>query len=68
MTNKCQQEKNMSNCNCSWEPCSRKGVCCECLSYHWGMKQLPACLFPDDVERTYDRSLRRFIEIYKDRV
>jgi hypothetical protein len=26
------------------------------------MGQLPACLFPDDVERTYDRSLRKFIE------
>jgi len=32
------------------------------------MKELPACLFPDDAERTYDRSIRKFIEIYKDRV
>jgi len=28
------------------------------------MRELPACLFPDDVERTYDRSLRKFVEIY----
>jgi hypothetical protein len=63
----CQENKNLQICNCSYEPCSRKGICCECLQYHWSMKQLPACLFPDDVERTYDRSLRRFIEIYKDR-
>jgi hypothetical protein len=32
------------------------------------MKELPACFFPDDVERTYDRSIKKFIEIYKDRV
>jgi hypothetical protein len=32
------------------------------------MEQLPACLFPDDAERTYDRSLRHFIAIYKDKV
>jgi hypothetical protein len=31
------------------------------------MKELPACLFPDEVEKTFDRSLRRFIEIYKDK-
>lgn len=64
----CNVEENKKNCNCTWEPCSRKGVCCECLPYHWKMGELPACLFPDDVEKTYDRSLRRFIQIYKDRV
>jgi hypothetical protein len=32
------------------------------------MKELPACFFPDETERTYNRSLRRFIEIYKDKV
>jgi hypothetical protein len=31
------------------------------------MQELPACLFPDQVERTYDRSLRRFISIYRDK-
>ena len=52
----------------AYEPCSRKGVCCECLQYHWRMQELPACLFPDEIERTYDRSLRRFIEVYKDKI
>ncbi|GAH52344.1 unnamed protein product, partial [marine sediment metagenome] len=46
-------------------PCSRKGKCCECIRYHWRMRELPACFFPDDVERTYDRSIERFISIYK---
>jgi len=55
---------NKDKCNCSYEPCSRKGKCCECLHYHWGMRQLPACLFPDDVEKTYDRSLETFIKIH----
>jgi len=32
------------------------------------MKELPACLFPDEEEKTYDRSLRNFIEIHKDKI
>jgi hypothetical protein len=64
---KCRSEKNLGRCNCSYEPCSRKGVCCECLAYHWSMKELPACFFPDSVERTFDRSLRRFISLYKEK-
>ncbi|MFA4910085.1 MAG: DUF6485 family protein [Desulfobacteria bacterium] len=59
---------NLERCNCTYEPCDKKGRCCECLAYHWKMKQLPACLFPPEVEKTYDRSLRRFIAIYKDKV
>jgi hypothetical protein len=26
---------------------------------------LPACYFPEDVERTYDRSIERFIQSYQ---
>jgi hypothetical protein len=62
----CKSAKNKARCNCSYEPCSRKGVCCDCLAYHWRNRELPACLFPDSVEKTYDRSLRRFIDLYKD--
>ena len=61
----CGVKKNEARCNCSYEPCARKGLCCECLSYHWNQGELPACLFPDSVERTYDRSLARFIQAYK---
>jgi hypothetical protein len=28
---------------------------------------MPACFFPADVERTYDRSIERFIEVYRKR-
>ena len=60
---KCENyDKNMKNCNCSYEPCSRKGKCCECIVYHRSMGELPACYFSDKVERTYDRSIRRFIK------
>ena len=60
----CQIEENRSRCPCTYEPCSRKGKCCECLRYHREMDELPACLFPPEVERTYDRSLRKFISVY----
>ncbi len=60
-------EKNMEMCNCSYSPCPRKGTCCDCLHYHRKMGQLPACLFPDDVEETFDRSVEKFVEIFQER-
>ena len=59
----CKKEKNMQECNCSYEPCSRKGLCCECVTYHRNNGQLPACFFPNDAEKTYDRSVEKFIEV-----
>lgn len=58
-------QKNLSACNCTYEPCGRKGKCCECVQYHRRSNELPACFFPDDVERTYDRSVARFIRCAK---
>lgn len=63
----CVLEKNRARCNCTYEPCPRKGICCECISYHWQMQELPACFFPPEIERTYDRSVKRFIEYWKGR-
>jgi hypothetical protein len=60
----CNKEKNLEGCTCTYEPCPRKGICCECIRYHWRARELPACFFPRNVERTYDRSLERFIECY----
>ncbi|MBI3987619.1 MAG: cytosolic protein [Lentisphaerae bacterium] len=56
--------QNKMSCNCTYEPCSRKGNCCACLRYHLDMNQLPACAFPDDVECSYDRTFRRFAQLY----
>ncbi|MBC7319043.1 hypothetical protein H5T89_00155 [bacterium] len=61
----CNVNRNLKRCNCSYEPCSRKGICCECIAYHRSNGELPACYFPEDVERTYDRSIARFISLYK---
>jgi len=60
----CNPSKNMSWCNCSYDGCSRKGKCCECLHYHLSNSQLPACAFPDAVEKTYDRSIARFVKCH----
>jgi hypothetical protein len=63
----CPKEQNKERCNCTYEPCGKKGICCECLRYHREAGELPACFFPDDVERTYDRSIGRFIETFQKR-
>ncbi|MCX6997158.1 MAG: DUF6485 family protein [Kiritimatiellaeota bacterium] len=59
----CKQKDNRSRCNCSYEPCVRKGVCCECLRYHLRSRELPACCFPDQAERTYDRTFAHFARL-----
>ena len=61
----CNKSKNMTHCNCSYEPCSRKGICCECITYHRRAKELPACYFPNDAEGTFDRSISYFVELVK---
>ncbi|MDM7925327.1 MAG: DUF6485 family protein [bacterium] len=55
-------KSNLGRCNCTYEPCSRKGKCCECLAYHRRAGELPACYFPPEVEATFDRSIGRFID------
>jgi len=59
----CNQQRNMKNCNCTYEPCPRKGICCDCIQYHLRMRELPACVFSDDAERTYDRSFEHFARL-----
>ncbi|MCK4835342.1 MAG: hypothetical protein KAT17_01825 [Candidatus Aminicenantes bacterium] len=58
----CKKEVNLDFCNCTYEPCTRKGICCECIAYHRKYNELPACFFSDEAEKTYDRSFRKFIE------
>ncbi len=66
MSNCPNREKNLKRCNCSYEPCDKKGICCECLRYHLKRGELPACFFPPEVEKTYDRSIQRFLSIHKE--
>jgi hypothetical protein len=58
----CNLNANKARCNCTYEPCSRKGKCCECIAYHLEMEELPACAFPAEIERTYDRSFKKFAD------
>ncbi len=57
----CNKETNLNHCNCTYEPCSRKGICCDCIAYHKKMGELPACYFTAEQERTYNRSISYFI-------
>ena len=62
---KCENfEANMDYCNCTYDPCPRKGKCCECIKYHKNMGELPACFFPDEAEKTYDRSIEHFVQLH----
>ena len=63
----CSIETNLARCTCTYEPCSRKGKCCECIAYHLRMDELPGCVFPPEAERTYNRSKRYFAQLYAGR-
>jgi hypothetical protein len=58
----CKKEENLKNCSCTYSPCSRKGICCECIKYHREKGELPGCYFSKEAEKTYDRSIEKFIE------
>lgn len=60
----CNKEKNLKDCSCTYEPCPRKGMCCECLKYHLSHNELPGCVFPSELERTYDRSIETFVKYH----
>ncbi len=61
----CQKETNLENCPCTYEGCPRKGLCCECIEYHRKRDEMPACFFSKETEKTYDRSIERFIKDYR---
>ena len=59
----CKKDKNLAVCTCSYEPCSRKGMCCDCVQYHLRSREIPGCFFPRNAERTYDRSFEHFARL-----
>ena len=61
----CKKTVNLKNCSCTYEPCSRKGLCCDCVAYHKAAGELPACFFDEAAEKTYDRSIDNFIAAQK---
>lgn len=62
----CHREANSERCACSYPSCKRKGICCECLSYHLRNRQLPACCFTPAAEATYDRSFEHFARLVRE--
>lgn len=64
----CQKEENKKNCKCTYEPCQRKGICCQCIKYHLKNRELPACCFNKESEKTYDRSFEHFAKLVKEKI
>lgn len=60
----CQKEQNLKDCTCTAMACSRRGVCCECVTNHRAKNQLPGCFFPPDAEKTFDRSFKAFAKAW----
>ncbi len=58
----CKKEQNLKHCPCSYPDCPRKGICCECIKNHREKGELPACYFSPEIEKTYDRSIEKFIQ------
>ncbi|KPK97358.1 MAG: hypothetical protein AMJ95_09400 [Omnitrophica WOR_2 bacterium SM23_72] len=58
------QKQNLAHCNCSYDPCSRKGLCCECVMYHRNLGELPGCFFSAQEEKTFDRSIAYFLKTH----
>ena len=61
----CKQKENLKDCPCTYPGCVRKGICCECIKHHWEKREMPACFFSKEAERTYDRSIENFIRDQK---
>ncbi|NIO21863.1 MAG: hypothetical protein GTN76_14315 [Candidatus Aenigmarchaeota archaeon] len=57
------RDKNLEECTCSYPGCKRKGMCCECIRHHREAGEMPGCLFPPEAEKTFDRSVRKFVEV-----
>jgi len=59
----CKNIQNRKGCTCTYGSCSRKGNCCDCLTYHLRSRELPGCCFPPDAEATFDRSFEHFAKL-----
>ncbi len=59
----CRQQAHLKTCSCTYTPCPRKGLCCDCIAYHLRSRELPGCCFPKAAERTYDRSFEHFARL-----
>ncbi|MGL6225560.1 MAG: DUF6485 family protein [Thermoguttaceae bacterium] len=63
----CKVNENSKKCTCSYTSCSRRGVCCDCISSHLAKRQLPGCVFSKEAEATYDRSFEHFARLVQEK-
>lgn len=54
--------ESKTKCTCTYVSCSRHGKCCACVDYHRRNQEIPGCFFSEKGEKSYDRSLRNFLE------
>lgn len=60
----CKQAETAATCGCTYTSCSKRGICCECITSHLASKQLPGCCFPPEAEKSYDRSFANFAKAW----
>lgn len=58
----CKKEQNKLNCTCSYS-CSKRGICCDCVTFHRERGEIPGCFFPKNAEKMYDRSIEYFKQV-----
>ncbi len=58
----CRRKENLEMCTCSYPGCEKKGLCCECVAYHREQGAIPGCFFSAESEKTFDRSIAKFMD------
>ena len=56
----CRKEQNQTTCACTYG-CPTSGSCCECVRFHRGRGEFPACFFSKKTEASYDRSFAALV-------
>jgi len=60
-----KKEANKAKCACTYLTCPRRGDCYACVEHHVDRKEIPACFFSKEGEKTYDRSITNFFKTYE---
>lgn len=55
-----KKEANKAKCSCT-AGCPRMGDCYACVEHHRERSEVPGCFFCADGEKTYDRSIKNFV-------
>lgn len=58
----CKKETNLKHCACTYTSCGKRGMCCDCVTFHLGRNEIPGCFFSKKGEASYDRSIANFIK------